>query len=101
MVKTSKEDAKRMLSNAAPEKAFWVNNGPVLRGIAELASAARKLSAQQFIHHVNSGRNDFAKWVDEVVKDSELARKLRQAKTKDDFARALTNRLKQLQKLIQ
>ncbi len=100
MAKLKSEEAKRILSNTPPEKAFWVNNGQVLRSIIELANAAKKLTDQQFIHHVNKAKNDFAKWVDEVVKDSELARELRRIKTKDDLANAVTARLKQLQKML-
>lgn len=100
MAKLKSEEAKRILSNTPPDKAFWVNNGPVLRSIIELANAAKKLTDQQFIHHVNKAKNDFAKWVDEVIKDSELARELRRIRTKDDLAGAVTARLKQLQKML-
>ncbi len=100
MAKPKSEEAKRILSNTPPEKAFWINNGPVLKNIIELANAARKLTPQQFTHHVNKAKNDFAKWAGEVVKDPELARKLRSIKTKEDLAEAVTERLKQLQKLI-
>lgn len=97
---TSKEDAKRILSSTPPEKAFWVNNGPVLKSIIEMTGAMKKLSPVQFAHHVNKEKNDFAKWVEEVIRDSELAKLVRLAKTKEDMAKAITTRLKQLQKLI-
>ena len=100
MAKLKSEEAKRMLSNTPPEKAFWVNNGPVLRNVIELAAAAKKLTEQQFAHHVNKAKNDFAKWADEVVRDSELARQLRRAKTKENLAKIVTERLKQLQKML-
>lgn len=100
MGKTSSEDAKRMLSNTSPERAFWVNNGPILRSIIELAGAAKKLTPQQFAHHVNNAKNDFAKWVEDVIRDSELAKKLRQVKTREGLADAVTNRLGQLKKLL-
>ena len=100
MAKLKSEEAKRILSNTPPDKAFWVNNGPVLKSIIELAAVAKKLTEQQFMHHVNKAKNDFAKWADEVVRDSELARQLRRVKTKDDLAKAVTGRLKQLQKML-
>lgn len=96
----SSEEAKRILSNTSPEKAFWLNNGPVLKSIIELAAAAKKLTPQQFLHHANNTKNDFAKWVDEVIHDSELARRLRKIKTKEDLDKAVTGRLKQLQKML-
>ena len=100
LAKLKSEEARRILSNTPPDKAFWVNNGPVLKNIIELAAAAKKLTQQQFMHHVNSAKNDFAKWVDEVIRDSELAKQLRRIKTKDEIAHIVTNRLRQLQKLL-
>ncbi|MBI2141568.1 hypothetical protein HYU16_04040 [Candidatus Woesearchaeota archaeon] len=100
LTKLSREEAIRFLLNAPPEKAFWVNNGPVLKSIIELATAAKKLTQQQFTHHVNSAKNDFAKWVDEIIRDSELAKQLRRIKSKDELAHIVTNRLRQLQKLL-
>lgn len=100
MAKLKSEEAKRILSNTPPEKAFWVNNGPVIKSIIELAAAAKKLTPLQFAHHVTAAKNDFAKWADEVVKDSKLARKLRSIKTKDELAETVTERLRQLQKML-
>ncbi|MBI2176544.1 hypothetical protein HYU40_04350 [Candidatus Woesearchaeota archaeon] len=100
MAKLKSEEAKRILSNTPPEKAFWVNNGPVLKNVIELANAARNLTEQQFAHHVNKVKNDFAKWAAEVIRDSELARTLLRIKSKDELAGAITERLKQLQKML-
>ena len=100
MTNLTKDEAKRILSNTAPDRAFWVNNGPVVKSVIELATAAKKLTPVQFMHHVNNAKNDFAKWVDEVIRDSELAQHIKKAKTREDLAGAVTGRLKQLQKLI-
>ncbi len=100
MAKLTAENARGMLSNTQPHQAFWVNNGPVIKNVIELAAAARKLTAQQFTHHVNKGKNDFAKWVGEVIRDQVLAQKLGRVKTKEGLAAAVTSRLQQLQKLI-
>lgn len=99
-LRLSVEQVKRVLSNTPAGKEFWVNNGPILRNIIELANAAKKLTPQQFMHHVNNAKNDFAKWADEVIHDSELAKKIRHVKTKDELAHAVKNRLKQLRKLL-
>lgn len=100
MTSLTKDEAKRILSNAAPEKSFWVHNGPIVRNIIELGNAAKKLTPVQFAHHISNAKNDFAKWVDEVIRDSELARQLKKVKTKEGMASAVTSRLKQLQKAI-
>ena len=100
MADLTKEEAKRILSNTAPERAFWVNNGPIVKSVIELATAAKKLTPAQFMHHANKAKNDFARWVEEVIRDSELARQIKKVKTKEGLASAVTSRLKQLQKLI-
>ena len=100
MANLTKDEAKRILSNTAPDRAFWVNNGPIVKSVIELATAAKKLTPSQFMHHVNNVKNDFAKWVDEVIRDSELAQLIKKAKTREDLANAVTGRLKQLQKII-
>lgn len=100
MANLTKDEAKRILSNTAPDKAFWVNNGPILKNIMELATTAKNLTIAQFMHHINRTKNDFAKWVSEVIRDSELAQQLKHVKTKEDMARAVTNRLKQLKKML-
>ena len=100
MASMKNDEAKKILSNTPAEKAFWVNNGQVLKNLIELATAAKKLTAEQFAHHVSSTKNDFAKWVDEVIRDSELAKEIRKARTKEDMAKAVINRLKHLQKLL-
>ena len=100
LAKLKSEEAKRTLSSTPPEKAFWVNNGPVLKSVIELATAAKKLTDRQFMHHVNKTKNDFAKWVGEVISDSELAKRICKVKTKEDLAKVVTDRLKQLQKML-
>lgn len=100
MANLTKDEAKRILSNTAPDKAFWVNNGPVIKNIMELATAANSMTTAQFVHHVNSAKNDFTKWVSEVVRDTELAQQLKQVKTKKDLTSTVTNRLKQLKAML-
>ena len=100
MANLTKDEAKRILSNTAPDRAFWVNNGPIVKSVLELATAAKKLTPAQFTHHVNNAKNDFAKCVDEVIRDAELAQHIKKAKTREDLASAVTGRLKQLQKII-
>ncbi|MBI2144652.1 hypothetical protein HYU17_05935 [Candidatus Woesearchaeota archaeon] len=100
MAKPTAEEAKRLLANTAPEKAFWVNNGPVLKNTIELAGAAKKLTPEQFTHHANSQKNDFATWVQEAIGDSDLAQRLRKMKTKEGFASVVAGRLRELQKAL-
>jgi hypothetical protein len=100
MAKITVEQAKRFLANTWPNKSFWVNNGPVMKNLSEFAAAAKKFTPTQFSHHVNKDKNDFAKWVSEVIGDLALAKKLNPLKTKEALAAAVAARVKELQKIV-
>ncbi len=95
-----KPDAKKILSAVQPDKAFWVNNGPILKSLDEFASALKNLKPEQFMHHVNRQKNDFAKWISEVVGDVILAQRIRVLKTKDEMAKVVQQRINSLKHLI-
>ncbi len=89
--------ANEQLLNTVPsEKAFWINNGPVVASLTELASAVKTLSGEQFTHHVNKEKNDFAVWVHEVVGDSTLASKLQKTRSQRSASKLLDNRVNHL-----
>ncbi len=92
-------DAKKLLGDVESEQSFWVNNGPIIRNLKEFAAAVRKLKPEQFMHHVNKEKNDFAKWVEEVIGDKMLAQKIKALKTKDSVAKAISQRVVALYKL--
>jgi hypothetical protein len=99
MARLNKEQAKRALSNVAPEKSFWVNNGPVLRNIEELSKAIAGMPKETFKHHVNTEKNDFAAWIREVVGDDTLANALKKVKTKQTAIKKLKQRLATLKRI--
>jgi hypothetical protein len=67
---------KKEMMNVEGEMCFWVNNGPVLKNMNELYDALKNMDQNIFDYHVNSEKNDFAKWVDEALHDADLAKKL-------------------------
>ncbi len=95
-----KPDAKKILSAVQPDNAFWVNNGPILKSLDEFAAAVRKLKPEQFMHHVNGQKNDFAKWISEVIGDGILAQRIRVLKTGEAMAKAARQRIDALKKLV-
>jgi hypothetical protein len=76
--KPTPEEARTLLADA-PEawKAFWFNHGAVAANLRQLAEALEAMSPEQFAHHVNEEKNDVACWVNEVVGDATLSKKLR------------------------
>ena len=78
----SKNEARRYLCDVAPEQCFWVNNGPILKNVEELANTLPGISDDIFQHHVNSEKNDFSNWIRDVVGDQKLANDLLSSKNK-------------------
>jgi hypothetical protein len=95
---TSKNDAKKVLSDVNPNHNFFVCNGHVLKNIKELPSALRKMKKDEFEHHVNKEKNDFANWIKHVIKDIKLANDLRKIKDKKNTIKKITDRIKWLEK---
>ncbi len=77
---------------------FWINNGPVVKNIQELPKVLKNMDKDTFSHHVNKEKNDFAKWIDEVIGDIVLAKSLKRVKRKDTYLRKIETRLKELNK---
>ena len=90
---------KKELLSAAPEKCFWVWNGPILSNLFDLQQALNKdISDIQFEYHCSDGECDFALWVNEVLCDSACARALAKAKNKKEAVKAVTSCLKKYYK---
>lgn len=76
-------------TTASSDKYFWVNNGPVCCDLAELRQALKSMTDEQFAYHTQRAGNDFARWIDEVLRHHTCAQKLTKARTRSGAARAL------------
>jgi len=86
---------KNALHATAPsKKCFWVLDGPILKDIRELRSALQGMADKQFDHHVTKEKNDFATWVEDVLKDSTLAKELRRRRTRSTTFAAINSYIK-------
>ena len=94
----TKDEARRFLSNAAPEQCFWVNNGPILKNLEELANALPEMSDDTFMHHANNEKNDFSNWVKDIIGDQKLANELLSSRTRYSALAKIRNRLNSLKK---
>ena len=93
-----KDEARKYLSDVAPEQCFWVNNGSILKNLDELANTLPDLSEDAFYHHVNDEKNDFSNWVRDVIGDQALANDLISSKDKYSALRKIRNRMNSLRK---
>ena len=94
----TKDEAKRYLCNTSSEQCFWVNNGPILKNLEELANALPDINDETFNHHVNSEKNDFSSWIKDIIGDNTLANDLLSSRTKESAVNKIRRRLNSLRK---
>ena len=92
----TKAEARKLLGECPEEKIFWVNDGKTLKKLADLETALKEMSDDTFRFHANETKNDFIKWVDEVIGDPRLATDLAKAATRLQAARAVGIRISSL-----
>jgi hypothetical protein len=93
MVKLTKDKAQIYLSDVAGEFVFWICDGRTLRNLGDLASALKDMNDDVFNYHVNKEKNDFAKWIHDVIGDKTLATSIAKLKTKGGIATKIGNRI--------
>ena len=98
--KISIDDARRIVADVAPQQCFWVNNGPIVRNLDELAKSLEYMKDETFWHHVNPDKNDFANWARDVLRDEALAESLKKLKSKEGIANSIRKRIKTLERIV-
>ncbi len=83
MIKTKKQ-AIMALSDVEPRFVFWLCDGTTLKNLDELLESLNYMSRETFHYHVNKKKNDFAKWINDIIKDEKLANNLYKVKTKKE-----------------
>ena len=67
----------------APEKYHFVlKDGKKIKNLKELAESLSTMGDDVFHHHVNSFRNDFSSWVNDVFNEKTLAEELKHMNNK-------------------
>jgi len=91
--------SKRVLADCNPDSAFWMCNGTIVRNVYELANAIESMNKVDFVYHVNDDhqKNDFAKWIEAVLEDPELARRLQKIRNQKKYVQTIRNRIKELE----
>jgi hypothetical protein len=100
IAKVSKEEAKRCLGDVPDEKRFWCHDGKIIKNLKELRKALIDMNDETFHYHLGGGRNDFSKWIREVVGDDTLAEALSKAKSHMQASQAVAERISFLERKI-
>jgi hypothetical protein len=97
--RVTEELARIYLRNVEPMwKAFWFHMHLVAKNLEEFSEGMGQISDEVFAYHASGQKNDFAGWVQEVIGDSVLARRLEAVATKEETARVLRERVAELKK---
>jgi hypothetical protein len=93
IVKISKEEAKRRLGDVPNDKRFWCHDGKNIKNLRELRKALIDVSDETFHYHSGGERNDFSKWIKEVVGDEKLANELSKVRSRIQASQAVAARI--------
>jgi hypothetical protein len=90
---------EKVLSDCPPDKAFWTCHGTIVRNLNELKNTIGGLNDYAFRYHVNSdnSKNDFAVWINDVLEDHDLAKRLNGILDKDRYQKIIEKRIFQLE----
>ena len=87
------EQTDKLLAKVPEESIFRCHDGRTFRDMKDLAEGLAAMSDDTFAYHVNSEKNDFSKWVRDVIRDEKLASDLAKATNRTQAARYVTARL--------
>lgn len=83
IIKNNKKTS--LFIDVAPDKYFVLCDGKTIKDYQELASLLETVNDDIFYYHVNSERNDFANWVNDVFGEEKLANDIRKTKNKTEM----------------
>ena len=93
IIKISKEEAQKRLGDVLDDKRFWCRDGKSIKNLRELGKALVDISDDTYHYHSGEGRNDFSKWIREVVGDQKLANDLGRVKSRIQASQAVAKRI--------
>jgi len=88
----TKAVSKSCLSDVAADKVFRCHDGRVIKNLDELSVALREMSDDTFRYHVTADKNDFSKWVEDVIGDHELSAVLKNSSTRSQAGKVVAAR---------
>jgi len=87
---------ENVLSDAPEGEELELKDGETVNSIPDLSKMLPMLSESAFRFHQDKG--DFSEWVERVFGDLDLARQIREARTKHFMKRQIDARLEELKK---
>jgi hypothetical protein len=93
--------SKSWIADVPQDKVFCGHDGHVIKNLEELVAALREMSEETFRYHVTADRNDFSKWVQDVIGDHELSTELQNIGSKEQAAKIVADRVARLKRQVE
>jgi hypothetical protein len=90
--KVTKQDAEKLLADVPENQSFWCCDGRIFRNMRALMVGLASMSADTFAYHLNAEKNDFSKWVYDVIEDEKLAEDMEKSTSQRDVAKTVNER---------
>lgn len=75
------------------DKSFYFCNGKSARSLVEFLNILESLTTEEFKHHVNKERHDFANWIRNAVGNKKIADHIEKTENKEKMVKKLKNKL--------
>lgn len=85
------------LGDVPAEYVFYLNDGRILHNLIELRDAFDSMSEELYAYHVNSEKNDFCNWINDVIHDIKLGKELKKVKKREAAGKKISHRVSFLQ----
>jgi predicted metal-dependent HD superfamily phosphohydrolase len=96
MERNRRLDARKILADVPPEKAFYCHEDGYFQNLQQLLAGLENLPDDIYSYHVNPDNNDFANWIRDVIGDTKLARDMIKAPDRAAAVKAVSSRVKYL-----
>jgi hypothetical protein len=83
-----------------PAKYFVLQNGQYLKSFRDLVTAVDKMDDSMFEYHVTGDRHDFANWVKDVLKQEQLASRMKTARVKKELLAILKRHVVEVDSIL-
>ena len=90
------ESKESLYADLPKEKKFFTRNGKTISNLMELYEKLKIMPEEEFQAHVNEEKDDFAKWIDEVLKEKSLADIIRGLKQRDELVSLLAKEIEKV-----
>ena len=88
------------MKNAPEGKCFYFNNGKNAKNLRELHKEIKKMDNEMYSAFVDSTKNDFYNWINDVLCHKKLAMSIKRVKAKETIVKKIEENLPAKRKCV-